>query len=102
MPWGERAGERRGTGEALMDYIGQALFVTRHHRSVALRARTAAEGEQVIADRAHLRVGVAAQLRIRRLLLHVLRPERRHARAGPNRQTILPALQEPVGIESFR
>src|SRR5438552_272457 len=41
--------------------------LTGHNRSVPFRARPAAEGEQVIADRAHLCVGVAAHFGVWRL-----------------------------------
>src|SRR6266540_2383571 len=70
-----------------------SLIVVRRLRPVRLRARAAAERHEVIANRADLRFGIAVEMLIIRL--RVIRPERRHARAGENGQRALEPVENP-------
>ena len=51
----------------------------------------------MVANGANLRLGVAAHLRIERL--RVLRPERRHPRAGQDVAGVLQPVENPVGLQ---
>src|SRR5262249_54061517 len=52
---------------------------------------------QVLNDRAHLRVGIPTQFRIRRL--RIIGPELRHSSAGQERRRVLEPRQQPVRIQ---
>src|SRR5436309_5356314 len=77
-----------------------ALVVVRGLRPAGLRTGSAAEREQMIANCPDLRLRVAAQLRIVRL--GVIRPERRHPRAGQDVRRLLQPIENPIGIEPLR
>ena len=63
------------------------------------RARPASQRHQVIPNRPNLRLGIAAQLRKRRLRIRRCRPELRHPRAGLNAAGVAQPVENPLRLQ---
>ena len=85
--------------------VQQATALPSHGRALSCcsRLRRGSSGsarperQQMVADRADLRLGVAAELRVERL--RIVGPERRHARAGQDVRRLLQPGENPVRLQ---